>query len=286
MTPSVEAAHKLAAWLAAGGERAAGLPPGALARLHEALARFEATLGPFPESLSRACEAWRPIAGPTGGAAVGPAIAAFAAALDAAAALGEKLLADAAEARVRAEEAAALLEAHVRQDDARVPALEAAVALSRERAERAEQALRAARAELAGNRGFRNGFLTGLTFGIYNPLKANLRKAQAALDQIHAELQVGSAQLQALVTCQAERRQCAATLEVVGRTGSELAECQGCLNAARVAAQAAARDEARAVAEGRSASTAGYYRERVGGDMARLATWNDAFAIAARRAVA
>ena len=55
-----------------------------------------------------------------------------------------------------------------------------------------------ARKELSGDKGFLNGFVTGLTLGIHNPVKENMDAAKAAMRSINASVVQHKAQHQEL----------------------------------------------------------------------------------------
>ncbi|MFG1305517.1 hypothetical protein V5F34_15440 [Xanthobacter autotrophicus] len=67
-----------------------------------------------------------------------------------------------------------------------------------------EAMLRAAREQLKGGEGFKNGFLTALSLGIYNPLKANMDAANVAIARINTEAAIANANAMAARLHQSE----------------------------------------------------------------------------------
>ncbi|MDI4666490.1 hypothetical protein K9U40_19485 [Xanthobacter autotrophicus] len=67
-----------------------------------------------------------------------------------------------------------------------------------------EAALRAARQQLEGGEGFKNGFLTAISLGIHNPVKANMDAANQAIARINAEAAIANATAMAARVHQSE----------------------------------------------------------------------------------
>ena len=73
---------------------------------------------------------------------------------------------------------------------------------------RRKSSLQNAQNELSGGKGFWNGVATGITFGIYNPLKENLDKARGAVDRINSEIKsIDRANSQLIASTQQELEQ-------------------------------------------------------------------------------
>ncbi|MDI4655376.1 hypothetical protein [Xanthobacter autotrophicus] len=67
-----------------------------------------------------------------------------------------------------------------------------------------EAVLRAARQQLQGSEGFKNGFLTALSLGIHNPVKANMDAANLAIARINTEAAIANATAMAARAHQSE----------------------------------------------------------------------------------
>lgn len=89
---------------------------------------------------------------------------------------------------------------------------------------------RQAQAELDGGKGFLNGFLTGITLGIYNPVKSNLKKSAAAIVRLNQAILVISQTLNAIAKLQQQMTQSKNTLSRLNTLQPAMTACQNAIN--------------------------------------------------------
>lgn len=97
-----------------------------------------------------------------------------------------------------------------------------------------EAIYRAARAELEGDKGFLNGFLTGITFGIYNPVKENMDRASAAIATINGRIAAVNQNINLISRRQSEINQAKNVVARLGIVDADMANCQNALNQALI----------------------------------------------------
>lgn len=135
----------------------------------------------------------------------------------------------------------------------------------------------AARSELEGDKGFLNGFLTGLTAGAYNPVKENMDRAQKALESANASISRINSLLATIRTRQAEMQASAQAVTRIEGVDSSVVQCQNVLNGAqRTLADALTKIEH--ADEATRAAVMRIYLNQATPIMATLREWQSAFA--------
>ncbi len=141
--------------------------------------------------------------------------------------------------------------------------------------EKAQAEYNRAKAELSGDKGFLNGFLTGVSFGIYNPIKKNLETQKKAIHTINMAISQ-------IRTAQVELEQNRTQLDTVTKlalkvtdVSTHLIDLENAANAAYAKAQEAAREEARI--QGASPRAAEYYTQHFDQDIDALLAWQSCF---------
>lgn len=144
--------------------------------------------------------------------------------------------------------------------------------------QKAENALKLAKTqynnaknELEGGKGFGNGFLTGITLGIYNPVKKNLDKAKNALATWNDQIAIINRQIQLHQAAESELNQCNGLLSNMFQLETVITGLENLLNDLGVNFQAAFDHEEKAIKTSNE-KVAVYYQRLVGKDMAKLFT--------------
>lgn len=281
---SFVALGKLEQWLAAGGEQQAALPPGSLADLQSATRRFKGRVVGLQSDLSAIREQWAQLDVPD------PAcdglrdpdcstrdrvnhLIGDLARVDQAT---SEMIGEAAEDRVKVEEARSLVRTYIEEDRQAIAAGEIQLQAARQRMDQAYADLEDAKAQLSGEQGVLNGFLTGISFGIYNPLQENLDKARAAVARYNDEFNTINAQIAAIQRHQSELEAGHEAIEALITLDEAFTGYQNTLTNAHTILSEAYANETHA----RDAATEGaasYYRRRAGSEMEQLLAWIDIF---------
>ncbi|MEN2284463.1 hypothetical protein AAGF08_20125 [Algoriphagus sp. SE2] len=130
-----------------------------------------------------------------------------------------------------------------------------------------------ARSELEGGKGFGNGFLTGLTLGIYNPVKKNLDKAKNAVATRNNQIAIINRQIQLYQTADSELNQCQNLLSKMFQLDIVITGFENLLNKIGTNFQAAFDHEEKAITTSNE-KVAAYYQRLVGKDMTGLFALN------------
>lgn len=135
--------------------------------------------------------------------------------------------------------------------------------------------LNAAKAELEGSQGFLNGFLTGVTLGIHNPVKENRDAAKAAVARHNASIVQTNHNHQLISTRLGEIDGCKSVLIKLNNISRSVIACRSTVNAATIDLTNALQDMAKT--EGKRAATTKIYLKRAKSNLAKVASWGDLF---------
>lgn len=143
---------------------------------------------------------------------------------------------------------------------------------------RHDQAVRdynAAKSELEGDKGFLNGFVTGLTLGIHNPVKANMDKANRARKSAEASIASEKEQLKNIREYDAALRGCQNAIGHLRKLLTSITALQNLTNT--IQTQVNDTFSALQTSEKITVDTiAERFREKAGKSLAKLFGWSDA----------
>ncbi|HXC14778.1 MAG TPA: hypothetical protein VNV39_18330 [Stellaceae bacterium] len=219
-------------WLDSGGPDRAGLPRGSMDELGR---RSRAFLGDVLALCSRTAavaNAWSRVFGLDDAALMtaSPTLLELLGTLNGASA---KAMNSAVATKVQVAGALALVNGAIQDTQRRQPGLQTELAGAQQRHQSAQVDLQNAQNELSGEKGFWNGVATGITFGIYNPLKENLDKARGAVDRINGEIKSITDQQLLIASAQQELEQKRQVLEVLGSMDRTVTDFQNAVNQAQ-----------------------------------------------------
>lgn len=275
MGSSLSALSDFSRWVSTGGEQRAGLPTASMSALQAASLNLQAHVAGPHRQLIAVRDQWQQIMGGTD-ERVSAAVHALLTELYDLSLYTQTMLSEAADIRVKLQDALQLVSLHLDDDQRKLAAAQGELAAAMQHRDQALADLNAAKAELDGGEGFWNGFLTGISLGIYNPVKENIDKANAAVSAYNSACHNIQYQINALNQSQSELSQSRPTLQTLNALDPELAGYQNCLNAAQVAIGKAYTDEEHADTA-RSPGAVAYYQTCAGKDVDKLVVWIDAF---------
>lgn len=139
-----------------------------------------------------------------------------------------------------------------------------------------ERAYREARDELEGSSGFLNGFLTGITFGIYNPIKQNMDRASQAISRINGNMATIRQNMNIMTRRQSEINEAKNVVSRLGIVDTDMANCQNATNQALVLLTDAVHSFERADAAERPQIFAAFVQAGAA-RMSRLRQWEQDF---------
>lgn len=183
-------------WLHNGGPTKVGLSRSKNYELNGALSDFVADAGELTRELSAALKVWRDLS--TNGSAGPNVVQANLGLILTHLAAADDDLAETTRSAGRLSNAAVSAQASVKrlmqEDEEARTRIDASLKALKSRYDVQVVILANARKELSGDKGFLNGFLTGLTLGIHNPVKQNMDAAKAAMRAINASVVQHNAQ--------------------------------------------------------------------------------------------
>ncbi|MCB0642887.1 MAG: S53 family peptidase, partial [Phaeodactylibacter sp.] len=156
--------------------------------------------------------------------------------------------------------------------------VDAATAGMVEALERETQAMadyRYAESQLQGSKGFLNGFLTGITLSIYNPVKENMARAASAYHTAQVEYQNYLQEQQRQQTALDASITCVEAIEQLSSLVDHVADLQDLLATTATDLDQAKRDADDAVEAGTPAAKE-FWTGRLGSQMDALSIWVDA----------
>lgn len=271
MIPHLSALRYFLGWVESGGETKAGLPAGSLAALRFAATPFESRLVALDEGVEKLDASWRKISTTdnTRVTLMRMRIQQLIDDLSELVALNKELTSEAANVRVLVQDAFKIVKYHIQYNDQQVAEGIRQLNDAQQRREQAIRELNEAKAELQGDKGFLNSFLTGLTFTAYNPIQENIDKAKAAASRINDSYATSERLVATLNLYKSELDQAHTLLRTLDTLDSVFTDYQNRLNTAQMAMDEAHDHEAR-VAGATSEGLATHYRQIAGHDMDSL----------------
>ena len=270
------------AWMDDYGTQKAGLPTGALTLLHESSAGLQARAMGLRSNLQRVKDSWQTVKDDylnkdNGDSKALKAIINYVVVeLYNMKVTAGTMRDDSAKMKVQLINAQSLVQGHVIADKAKLGQLALDLAQASRRLELARINLTNAKAELNGWKGFWNGFVTGLTFGAYNPVQANIRKANEAVAGSYNELNRITGLRDQQNRYQGMQVECKGLLEKLDGVDVTLTDLQNALNTAFSMISEAHKAEAQYL-NATTKTVANYYFNAGAGYMDKLFGWMASF---------
>lgn len=165
-------------WFAQDGEQKAGLPSGSLYNVRYNVISFKNTAGSLHDSMENFVRVWGRSQSDNMFVASLPNLLLLLKSMQYDANVAESF---ATMLKTEASQAYGLIDRHKTANARERENLRRSIAGIDRQIENNKKAIKEARDELQGDKAFLNGFLTGLTLGIHNPVKANLDKQRTAI---------------------------------------------------------------------------------------------------------
>lgn len=218
-------------WLDSGGPDRAGLPPGSMDALRRSTRRFLGDVVDLCSRTAAVADAWSRVSGLDDAALItaSPTLLELLGTLNGA---SSAAMNSAVATKVQVTTALADVDRSIQAAQRRQPKLQTDLEQAQQRLQAAQADLQNAQNELNGGKGFWNGVATGITFGIYNPLKENLDKARGAVDRINGEIKSITDQQLLIASAQQELEQKRQVLEVLGLMDQTVTNFQNSVNQA------------------------------------------------------
>lgn len=228
-----------AAWCREGGPSRAGMGTTDFAQLDRGVTAVRHLAGVTHDELADVARIWSRLSQAESPAAARSHVARLLLELNELTSSCDALMSQATETSVEAERTVARVDAH-HSETARTRArCESALNEVRRAHAEADRKYAEARRELSGEKGVLNGFLTGLTLSIYNPVKENLDKAKVARVKAMMAIQVEQVQLRILRQVDAELRGSRSAIQAIVGVGGAITELQNAANAAQTSMSSA-----------------------------------------------
>lgn len=269
---SLAALSEFDTWVVSGGEQRAGLPSGTTAPLHTSMQMVRDRARQLAYDLEYLRNYWSRLEVGASSTLVRFYLKKVVVNLQSLHTQSDALIAEASQSRATLQGLRELVRSHIKDDEAKIPLAERNLEDARRRQEQARRDLRAAKSELQGDKGFLNGFLTGITFTAYNPLKENVDKANAAVATINREVQTIKAQIQILLQSSNELREGRYILDSLNNVNDSLNHYLNFLTKAETSLQEAHEDAERS-GEVKSERLGAYYKKQAGKEMNELFSW-------------
>lgn len=275
-TASFTALRDFLGWLRAGGEQRAGLSPGSLSALGTAMEKFTMRVQLLLSDLERLQYDWTSLRSETTAIVVKLKIGMIGNKLDRLRLLGEQAGKELADSRQEVFRALTLVQLDMDEGKKDLAKIESQLQTAQQKLAQSQSDLAAAEAELNGEKGFWNGLATGITFGIYNPVKQNIDKANTAVANYNAELRTIESRRNDLSRITSELNNGQTLLQSLISLDTLFTDYQNSASVAqRTLANADKNEEAAAAA--RTEGAANYYYRRAGKDMEALIRWIEIF---------
>lgn len=188
----------------------------------------------------------------------------------------DTLVSQTAKSNAILQEVRELVRLHIKEDQIKIDRANNDLAESCRQQEQARQRLREAEEQLKGDQGFLNGFLTGLTFTIYNPIQENINKANEAIASHNYQVQVIKSKIITLEQSSRELREGSYMLDQLNDLDKCLVDYLNFITKAETSLQEALEDAER-FEDAQSERIGTYYQKQAGKEMNELFSWIDAF---------
>ena len=188
----------------------------------------------------------------------------------------DALISETAKSNANLQEVRELVHLYIKDDEMKISRANDDLAEARRQQEQARQRLKEAQEQLKGDKGFWNGFLTGITFTAYNPIQENINKANEAIATYNYQVQIIKTQIIALEQSSRELRESSYMIDQLNNLDQCLVDYLNFLAKAETSIQEALEDAERF--EGAQSERIGaYYQRQAGKEMNELFSWIDAF---------
>lgn len=263
-------------WVSSGGEQRAGLPTGSTAELHSSVQAVRTLSSQIAHDLERLQSEWNRLKQSKSSAISQLFLKRIAVDLYSLHSQSNVLITHSSQSKATLQGIRELLQLHIKEDRETVSTASRAMENARKSQAKARQDLRDAKRELEGDKGFLNGFLTGITFTIHNPVQDNIDKANRAVATINQQIREIKSQLNALNRSSAEMKEGHYLLDRLNNLNVSLTAYLNFLTRAETAlggAQANAEKGGKA----KSDTLGAFYERRAGKEMTQLFAWIDIF---------
>jgi hypothetical protein len=265
-------------WYYGGGEQRGGLPLNSMLNLNNLVVNFRGSLNQIVSDLQTMKSNWLRIESSQSGM-TNALLSKFVPDLASMVSQANALVTQASHGTVLVEEANTIVKAHILEDQTQ----QAQAIADRDRAKEgmrvAKIQLEAAKAELRGSKGFLNGFLTGVTFSAYNPIKENIDKQNKAINSYNVNLINANNSINTLQRAQNELIEEQKTLSQLTFMSTAFVYFQNHLSNAENSLSIGHDEAEKAIATSNNRLGA-YYREKAGKEMRQLFGWIDSFTAA------
>jgi len=263
-------------WIISGGEHRAGLPLNSTKSLHHSVQSLRSGASQLAYNLEQLRDNWSRVErGQTPGL-VRVFLSKIVVDLNVLHLQSDALIAEAAQSNATLQQLRELVRLHINDDRVTILQTQSSLENARKAREQARKDLSDAKKELEGSQGFLNGFLTALTFGIYNPLQENIEKANSAIMTCNNQIQVIKAQLQILNQSSEELLEGNYMLDRLNNLNGSLNEYLNFLTGAETSLKEAIEDAERSE-QAQSETLGAYYKKQAGKEMNELFSWIDTF---------
>lgn len=169
-----------------------------------------------------------------------------------------------------------LIQLHIVDDEAAIVSVNQKLDDAREKRAQARRDLSKAQEELQGDQGFLNGFLTGISFTIYNPIQENLEKADNAIKTYNYQMRVIKNELAVLNRRTSELSAGRFILKRLENLYTTLVDYLNYLTQVETSLEESHEDVERFEGS-KSSYLSRYYKRQAGKEMDELFAWIDAF---------
>ncbi|QHI38840.1 hypothetical protein IMCC3317_42400 [Kordia antarctica] len=262
-------------WYASGGEQRSGLPHQSMLKLNNLVLNFRGNLVHMVTGLETMRRSWIRIENSKTGM-TNALLAQFIPNMVAMASQASNLVSLSSQGSVSIETAHTIVKTHLAEDQAQLTKAKADRARAQEGMRVALINLAAAKAELQGEKGFLNGFLTGITFTAYNPVKENIDKQNNAINTYNVNLIVANSAIETSQRTQNELREEQKTLQQLSIMRKAFVYFQNDLSAAENALSVGTNSADKALAT-TNKRLGDYYKDRAGKQMHQVFGWINSF---------
>jgi chromosome segregation ATPase len=263
-------------WFARGGAQLAGLPVESITPLYDSVQDLRSRARQLAYDLGRLRDDWLRIEQSQSKGLARILLHRVIVGLQSLHLQSNALITQAAKSNAILQEVRELVRLHIKDDQIRIDRANNDLAESRRQQEQARQRLRDAQAQLQGDKGFWNGFLTGITFTAYNPIQENINKANEAIATYNYQVQVSKSQIIALEQSLRELQESGYILDQLQSLDQGLVDYLNFLVKAETSLQEAFEDAER-FESAQSERVGAYYQRQAEKEMNELFSWIDAF---------
>lgn len=263
-------------WLTRGGVQLAGLPVESITPLYDSVQDLRSRARQLAYDLERLKDDWLRIEQSQSKVLARIFLQRVIVGLQSLHLQSDALVSQTAKSNASLQEVRELVRLHIKDDQIKIDRANDDLAEARRQQELTRQRLREAQEQLQGDKGFWNGFLTGITFTAYNPIQENINKANEAIATYNYQLQVIKTQIIALEQSSRELKESGYMLNCLNNLDKCLVDYLNFLARAETSLQEAFEDAERFEVS-QSERVGAYYQRQAGKEMNELFSWIDAF---------